>query len=125
MPFAAGGITLKSYVLAIVLTMFLSALFAFQNIGDVTVKFIFWEWTLPQGVWEVVLFSTGAAVMWFFSLFSVFEVRSKFKKQLKEKDEKIASLEQEKKAILDSVTAKQTIETQPPASAEQETETAE
>lgn len=125
MPFAAGGITLKSYVLAIVLTMFLSALFAFQNIGDVTVKFIFWEWMLPQGVWEVVLFSTGAAVMWFFSLFSVFEVRSKFKKQIKEKDEKIASLEQEKKAILDSVTAKQTIETQPPASAEQKTETAE
>ena len=55
--------------------MFLSALFAFQNIGDVTVKFVFWQWTLPQGVWEVVLFSTGAAVMWFFSLFSVFEVR--------------------------------------------------
>lgn len=98
---------MKSYVLAIVFTMFLSALFAFQNIGDVTVKFIFWQWTLPQGVWEVVLFSTGAAVMWFFSLFSVFEVRSKFKKKLKEKDEKIAALEQEKKAILDSVTIKQ------------------
>ena len=94
---------MKSYVLAIVLTMFLSALFAFQNIGDVTVKFVFWQWTLPQGVWEVVLFSTGAAVMWFFSLFSVFEVRSKLKKQLKEKDDKIAALEQEKKAILDSV----------------------
>ena len=91
----------------IVLTMFLSALFAFQNIGDVTVKFVFWQWTLPQGVWEVVLFSTGAAVMWFFSLFSVFEVRSKLKKQLKEKDDKIAALEQEKKAILDSVTVKQ------------------
>ena len=72
--------------------MFLSALFAFQNIGDVTVKFVFWQWTLPQGVWEVVLFSTGAAVMWFFSLFSVFEVRSKLKKQLKEKDDKIAAL---------------------------------
>ena len=106
---------MKSYVLAIVLTMFLSALFAFQNIGDVTVKFVFWQWTLPQGVWEVVLFSTGAAVMWFFSLFSVFEVRSKFKKQLKEKDDKIAALEQEKKAILDSVTAKQ----QPAETAEQ------
>lgn len=98
---------LKSYVLAIVITMFLSSLFAFQNIGDVTVKFIFWQWTLPQGVWEVVLFSTGAAVMWFFSLFSVFEVRSKLKKQLKEKDDKIAALEQEKKAILESVTLKQ------------------
>ena len=110
---------MKSYVLAIVLTMFLSALFAFQNIGDVT--FVFWQWTLPQGVWEVVLFSTGAAVMWFFSLFSVFEVRSKLKKQLKEKDEKIAALEQEKKAILDSVTVKQ----QEQKSGEQRTETAE
>ena len=117
---------MKSYVLAIVLTMFLSALFAFQNIGDVTVKFVFWQWTLPQGVWEVVLFSTGAAVMWFFSLFSVFEVRSKLKKQLKEKDDKIAALEQEKKAILDSVTVKQQAEeAAEPKSGEQRTETAE
>lgn len=117
---------MKSYVLAIVLTMFLSALFAFQNIGDVTVKFVFWQWTLPQGVWEVVLFSTGAAVMWFFSLFSVFEVRLKLKKQLKEKDDKIAALEQEKKAILDSVTVKQqAAEAAEQKSGEQRTETAE
>ena len=117
---------MKSYVLAIVLTMFLSALFAFQNIGDVTVKFVVWQWTLPQGVWEVVLFSTGAAVMWFFSLFSVFEVRSKLKKQLKEKDDKITALEQEKKAILDSVTVKQqTAEAAETKSGEQRTETAE
>ncbi len=101
-PLPTGGICLKSYILAIVLTMFLSALFAFQNIGEVTVRFLIFEWTLPQGVWEVVLFSSGAAIMWFFSLFSVFEVRSKYKKELKQKDEKIAALEQEKKAILDS-----------------------
>jgi hypothetical protein len=30
---------MKSYILAITVTMFLSALFAFQNIGDVTVRF--------------------------------------------------------------------------------------
>ena len=125
-PAPQEGFSLKSYVLAIVLTMFLSALFAFQNIGDVTVKFVFWQWTLPQGVWEVVLFSTGAAVMWFFSLFSVFEVRSKLKKQLKEKDDKIAALEQEKKAILDSVTVKQqAAEAAEQKSGEQRTETAE
>ncbi|MDO5115937.1 MAG: LapA family protein [Synergistaceae bacterium] len=97
---------MRSYILAIVVTMFLSALFAFQNIGEVTVRFLMFEWTLPQGVWEVVLFSSGAAIMWFFSLFSVFEVRSKLKKALKEKDEKIAALEQEKKAILASLTVK-------------------
>ena len=44
---------MKSYILAIVLTMFLSALFAFQNIGDVTIRFLIFEWTLPQGVWAV------------------------------------------------------------------------
>ena len=97
---------MKSYILAIVVTMFLSALFAFRNIGEVTVRFLFFEWTLPQGVWEVVLFSSGAAIMWFFSLFSVFEVRSRYKKELKAKDEKIASLEQEKKTILESLTMK-------------------
>ena len=111
---------MKSYILAIVLTMFLSALFAFQNIGDVTVRFLFFEWTLPQGVWEVVLFSSGAAIMWFFSLFSVFEVRSKYKKELKLKDEKIASLEQEKKSILESLTMR----TQAPAESEKETASA-
>ena len=98
-----GGFRLKSYILAIVLTMFVSALFAFQNIGDVTVRFLIFEWVFPQGVWEVVLFSSGAAVMWFFSIFSVFEVRSKMKKELKAKDEKIETLEKEKKAILDTL----------------------
>lgn len=104
-----GGMVLKSYILAIVFTMFLSALFAYQNIGEVTVRFLFFEWTLPQGVWEVILFSSGAAVMWFFSLFSVFEVRSKYKKELKLKDEKITSLEQEKKTFLETLaSARQT-----------------
>ncbi len=117
---------MKSYVLAIVLTVFLSALFAFQNIGDVTVKFIVFERTFPQGVWEVALFSCGAAVMWFFSLFSVFEVRSKLKKQLKEKDDRIAALEQEKKAILDSVMVKQAaVGTEGPAVETEYKETAE
>lgn len=94
---------MKSYILAIVLTMFLSALFAFQNINDVTVRFLIFEKVFPQGVWEVVLFSSGAAIMWFFSLFSVFEVRSKLKKEIKDRDEKIEALEKEKKAIIDTL----------------------
>ncbi|MDO4987509.1 MAG: LapA family protein [Synergistes sp.] len=91
---------MKSYFLAIVTTMFLSALFAYQNIGDVTVRFLLFEKTMPQGVWEVVLFCAGAAVMWFFSIFSGLEIRSKYIKKIEEKDAKIAALEQEKKDIL-------------------------
>lgn len=94
---------MKSYILAIVFTMFLSAMFAFQNIGDVTVRFFIFEWTFPQGIWEVALFSSGAAIMWFFSIFSGFETRSKYKNIIKEKDDKIAALEDEKKMILSSV----------------------
>ena len=96
---------MKSYILAITVTMFLSALFAFQNIGDVTVMFIIFEWVLPQGVWEVLVFCAGAAIMWIFSIFSMFEVRGKYKKELKAKDEKIAAVEREKKTILESVAA--------------------
>lgn len=97
---------MKSYILAITVTMFLSALFAFQNIGDVTVRFLIFEWVFPQGVWEVLVFCAGAAIMWVFSIFSVFEVRGKYKHELKAKDEKILSLENEKKTILGSISAK-------------------
>ncbi len=96
---------MKSYVLAITVTMFLSALFAFQNIGDVTVRFLVFEWVLPQGVWEVLVFCAGAAIMWIFSIFSMFEARGKYKKELKAKDERIAAVEKEKKTILESVAA--------------------
>ena len=96
---------MKSYILAITITMFLSALFAFQNIGDVTVRFLIFEWVLPQGVWEVLVFCAGAAIMWIFSIFSMFEVRGKYKKELKTKDERIAAVETEKKTILESIAA--------------------
>ena len=94
---------MKSYILAITLTMFLSALFAFQNIGDVTVRFLVFEWSFPQGVWEVLVFCAGSALMWIFSIFSLFEVRGKYKRELTIKDEKILSLENEKKMIIESM----------------------
>lgn len=96
---------MKSYVLAITITMFLSALFAFQNIGDVTVKFLTFERTFPQGVWEVFVFCAGAAIMWVFSIFSIFEVKGKHKENLKKSEEKIAALEKENKKLLDTIAA--------------------
>lgn len=94
---------MKSYILAIAFAMFLSALFAFQNVGDVTVRFLLFERVFPQGVWEVLLFCSGAILMWIFSIFSQFETRGKYKKLLKEKDEKIAGIEKEKAALLESI----------------------
>jgi putative membrane protein len=95
---------MRSYILAITLTMFLSALFAYQNIEDVTVRFFIFEKAFPQGVWEVLVFCAGAAIMWIFSVLSMFEMRSKYKKEVKLKDEKIEALEEEKKTILESIT---------------------
>lgn len=40
---------MKSYTLAVALAMLLSALYAFQNPGDVTVRFLLYERTVPQG----------------------------------------------------------------------------
>ncbi len=79
---------MKSYILAITVTMFLSALFAFQNIGDVTVRFLIFEWgPFLVGVWEVLVFCAGAAIMWIFSIFSMFGA-GKYKKNFKAKDER-------------------------------------
>lgn len=94
---------MKSYILAITLTMFLSALFAYQNIGEITVRFLVFEKVFSQGVWEVIVFCAGAAIMWIFSVFSMFEMRSKYKKEIKVKKEKIVELEKDKKKILDSI----------------------
>lgn len=96
---------MKSYILAIAITMFLSALYAFQNIGDVTVKFFVFERTFPQGVWDVLLFASGAVLMWIFSVFSSMESKGKYKKIIKEKDEKIASAEKERAVLLESFAA--------------------
>lgn len=94
---------MKSFILAIVLTMFLSALYAFQNIADITVRFVTFEQTFPQGIWEAALFCAGAILMWIFSLFAMMQSRGKYKKQLKEKDAQIKALEKEKKSLEETV----------------------
>lgn len=94
---------MKSYILAIAISMFLSALYAFQNVGDVSVRFLLFQWVLPQGVWEILLFAGGAVLMWVFSIFASLEGRGKYKGQLKEKDEKIAALEKEKSTLLETM----------------------
>jgi uncharacterized integral membrane protein len=94
---------MKSYILAVAVTMFLSALFAFQNIADVTVRFLVFEWTFPQGVWEVFIFCAGAVIMWIFSIFAMFEARGKYKREIRAKDERITAAENEKKMLLETL----------------------
>ncbi|MDR0616436.1 MAG: LapA family protein [Synergistaceae bacterium] len=89
-----------TYILAIAFSILLSAVYAFQNAGDIYVRFLVFERVFPQGVWEALLFSAGVLLMWIFSIFASLEGRAKYKSIIKEKDLKIAGLEEEKKSLL-------------------------
>ena len=94
---------MKSYALAVAMAMLVAALYAFQNTGDVLVRFLMWEVALPQGIWEVMLFAAGGVLMWMVSLFAMMESRSKYSKQIKEKEARIKALEEEKASLMGAI----------------------
>ena len=94
-----------TYILAIAFSILLSAVYAFQNSGDIYVRFLVFERVFPQGVWEALLFSAGVLLMWIFSIFASLEGRAKYKSIIKEKDLKIAGLEEERKSLLSLLSA--------------------
>lgn len=94
---------MRSYALAITASMLLSAIYVFQNVGDVTVRFFIFEHVFPQGVWEALLFSAGAVLMWFFSIFASLELRVGYRSQIKDRDKKIKVLEEEKASLLAAI----------------------
>ncbi len=96
---------MKSTLLAIVITMFVSALYAVQNLDVVKIRFMFGEWAFPQGVWDIILFCTGAGLMWLVSMFAGYEKRGEYKKQINELSCKLQSAEAEKNSLLVSVAA--------------------
>lgn len=91
---------MKSYILAIAAAMFISAIYVFQNTGDVSIRFLFFEGNYQQGVWDVMLFSAGVLLMWIFSIFSSLETRSKYRSQIKSLEKKISTIEEEKNSLL-------------------------
>lgn len=94
---------MKSYALAVAMAMLVAAVYAFQNTGDVLVKFLLWEVALPQGIWEVMLFAAGGVLMWMVSLFAMMESRSKHSRQIKEKETRIKALEEEKASLMGAI----------------------
>lgn len=94
---------MKSYALAIAMAMLLAAVYAFQNTGEILVKFLVWELSFPQGIWEVMLFAAGGVLMWLVSLFAMVESRSKYVRQIKEKDAKIREMEGERSSLMEAI----------------------
>ncbi|MDO9508156.1 MAG: LapA family protein [Thermovirgaceae bacterium] len=94
---------MKSYALAIAVSMLLAAVYGFQNSADVLVKFLLWEVALPQGIWEVMLFAAGGVLMWMVSLLALMESRSKYSRQVKEKETRIKELEEERTSLMGAI----------------------
>lgn len=97
---------MKSYALAVALAMLLAAVYAFQNAGEIIVRFLVWERTIPQGIWEVLLFAAGGILMWLVSLSALMETRGKYVRQVREKEKKIRELEEEKASLLAAMSAR-------------------
>ncbi|MGC9372524.1 MAG: LapA family protein [Thermovirgaceae bacterium] len=91
---------MKSYALAVALAMLLAATYAFQNTGEILVRFLIWERTIPQGIWDVLLFAAGGVLMWLVSLFALLETRGKYVRQIREKDKRIRELEEERASLM-------------------------
>jgi len=94
---------MKSYVLALALGMLLAAFYAVQNSGMVVVKFLMWQWSLHQGIWEVLVFAAGAVLMWITSFAAHVESRNKYRNDIKELKKRIADLEEEKRSLLEAL----------------------
>jgi uncharacterized integral membrane protein len=98
---------MKSYALAVALAMLLAATYAFQNTGEILVRFLIWERTIPQGIWDVLLFAAGGVLMWFVSLFALLETRGKYVRQVREKDKRIKELEEERTSLMNAFRTQQ------------------
>ena len=94
---------MRSYALAIAFSVLLAAVYAFQNPGDVTVRFLMWTREMPQGIWEAAVFAGGCVLMWVVSLSAFLELRTSYRGRFKEQDMKIKKLEEERISILRAI----------------------
>ncbi|MDR0651953.1 MAG: LapA family protein [Synergistaceae bacterium] len=91
---------MKSYIFGIVMAMILSAAYALSNTVEITIKFLTLQTTLPQGIWEVIVFGLGALIMLLASVFASIEMYVKNRKKTKELTKRITQLEDERKSLL-------------------------
>ncbi|MDR1651927.1 MAG: LapA family protein [Synergistaceae bacterium] len=91
---------MKSYFLCFLVLMVLSAVYTISNTADVTVRFFTIEKVFSQGLWEILLFLSGALIMWLFSVGAEIEVYRENRKKARELARKVKELEDEKHALL-------------------------
>jgi uncharacterized integral membrane protein len=92
--------TMTNYFLGIFVELIISAAYANGNTEQITVNFLIFQQSFPQGIWEMLLFSLGAILMWIFSVGASIESYTANRKKIKEMNKKITDLEDEKKSLL-------------------------
>lgn len=91
---------MMSYIWVVTLSALVSVIYASQNTHEATIYFLGFEKVFTQGIWGAILFSSGCVLMWLFSVPALLELRLKYRKQIRERDKKIMSLEEERNALL-------------------------
>ena len=96
---------MRSYGLGLGFIAMLAALFAVQNQDILAVRFMAWDFALPQGLWEVFLFFLGIVLMWAISMAATWEGRFRNRRELERCRRRVAALEKEKDALLAAMKA--------------------
>ncbi|EHM13729.1 MULTISPECIES: LapA family protein [Jonquetella] len=101
---------MKSYGIGLGLTAVLAAIFAVQNPDMISVRWLAWEFALPQGLWEVLMFGLGVLLMGVFAVVAGWENRYRVARELSRSKLRIAALEKEREALLSAAQAAGTTE---------------
>lgn len=101
---------MKSYGIGLGITALLSALYAVQNQDMLSVRFVAWEFALPQGMWEVIIFVFGLFLMGVIAFAAGWEVRYRNARELARNRLRIEALEKEREALLSALKAAGTSE---------------
>lgn len=96
---------MKSYGIGLGLVAILAATFAVQNQEILAVRFLAWDFALPQGLWEVFLFSFGILLMWLISMATSWEALFRSRREIERGKRRIAALEKERDALLAAMKA--------------------
>jgi uncharacterized membrane protein YciS (DUF1049 family) len=84
---------LNAFLILMLVILLCVVLLIAQNGVQVTIKFMFWNFSTTLGLFGTILFFSGLVIMWIITLFTHYRDVSKLKKQITEKEQKIQELE--------------------------------
>ncbi len=87
---------LSAFIIALLVILIASLVFVLQNSAPVNLNFFTWKFSTNIGLLMIVVFFAGFVVMWLISLMIYIGNASRHRKEVKERDNLIKKLEEEK-----------------------------